>query len=526
VIIEEAPDTEQTEAPGGTGPERNAGPVSWVVSASSPAALRAQAAQLVAAVAGNPVREVARSLAVTRSHLRQRAAVTGADSAELRRGLLALAEDRDDPALVRGQARPGEGTAFLFTGQGSQRLGMGRALAGRFPVFAEWFDTVTAELDRHLSAPLREVVWGSKRDRLDRTGFTQPAVFAVEVALFRLLESWGVRPGFLAGHSIGELAAAYVAGVWSLPEACRLVAARGRLMDRLPPGGAMLAIQAAESEVAPLLTGEVSIAAVNGPAAVVVSGAEPAVTALARRLAAEGRRTSRLPVSHAFHSPLMEPMLAEFGEVVAGLTFAAPQLAVVSGVTGRLAVTGELGAPEYWVRQVRETVRFRDSVRYLEAERVTRFVELGPDAALAAMIAENLRGDRPAAVIALLRRDRDEVGTLTEALANIHVNGATVDWPAVLGPEPAGHLELPTYPFQRKRFWMDAPAVAAAGAVAGAGQLPAGHPLLGAAVALSDSGGMVVTGRVSVRAHPWLALCSAHRLRWVVPVRRWRVVAG
>ncbi|OSP36392.1 polyketide synthase, partial [Streptomyces sp. 13-12-16] len=339
------------------------------LSARTGPALRARARQLadhLRATPGlNPV-DVGFTLATTRAGLNRRVVVVGRDRAEILGGLDALAQD----APLDGAARTTGLTAFLFTGQGSQQPGMGRGLYEAFPAFAHAFDEVCALLD----PAVREVMWGDEK-ALGRTEFTQPAIFALQVALFRLFESWGVRPDFVAGHSIGELAAAHVAGVFSLPDAAALVTARGRLMQALPPGGAMVAVEATEEEVLPLLGQDVGIAAVNGPSSVVLSGTEDAVAAAVERLG--GRRTNRLRVSHAFHSPSMDPMLEEFRRVARNVAYAEPRVPVVAA--------GEVTDAEHWVRHVRETVRFADAVTRLEAEGVTRYLELGPDGVLTAM---------------------------------------------------------------------------------------------------------------------------------------------
>ncbi|MEU1672569.1 type I polyketide synthase [Streptomyces roseifaciens] len=497
-IIEQAPAEEEPEepeaasaAPPATAPATASGIVPWIVSGRTAAALRDQAARL-AAVAGplDPV-DVGFSLATTRTAHPHRAVVLGRSRDELLGGLTALADD--SAGTLRGRTAKGL-TAFLFTGQGAQRPGMGKELHEAFPVFARAFDEVCA----HFDAGLRETVFGTDPGPLNRTARTQAALFAVEVALFRLVESWGLRPDFLAGHSIGELAAAHAAGVLTLPDACALVAARGRLMQALPEGGAMVAVRAGEAEVTPLLSGRVGIAAVNGPEAVVVSGDEDAVMELAARFG----KTKRLPVSHAFHSPLMEPMLAEFRAVAESVAYAVPAVPVVSNVTGRLA-TDELTSPEYWVRHVREAVRFHDGVRALEEAGVTRFLELGPDAVLTAMARDCLgEGKSADAVLAsATRRGRPEPETLLTAVAQLHIGGHSPDWAAFF--EGARRVELPTTAFQRERFWADVPA--SAGDVTSAGLDPAEHPLLGATTMLADEGGAVFTGRVSVRTHPWLA---------------------
>ncbi|MGW0790139.1 SDR family NAD(P)-dependent oxidoreductase [Streptomyces sp. NPDC002911] len=503
VIIEQAPPDEPAGGRRTETPTTARTALPWMISGKSPAAVAGQAERLRSFVEAQPElrpADIGYSLATVRTAFPHRAVVTGRNHEELLSGLEALADGRSAPGVGRGQAVPEGELAFMFTGQGAQRLGMGRELHAEYPVFAAAFDAVVDELDRHLDRSLRSVVWGTDKELLDRTVHTQAALFAVEVALYRLLEDWGIRPDYVTGHSVGELVAAHVSGGLSLPDAALLVAERGRLMQRLPADGAMVAVQASEDEVLPHLTDRVSVAAVNGPESVVLSGDEEAVLALAAAWSRRGRRTRRLAVSHAFHSPLMEPMLDRFRTVAEGLTPAAPNIPVVSNLTGRRVSAQELGDAEHWVRHARETVRFADGIRHLREQGVTRFVELGPDGVLSAM-AQGCLDDTEQLILPVLRKERPEQTALALAVGQLHASGMEVDWAAYFSGVDARTVDLPTYAFQRERYWLEP--LTQEPDLASAGLIPVGHPLLAAAVQWDD--GAVLTGRLSTRRLPWLA---------------------
>ncbi|MFF0732687.1 type I polyketide synthase [Streptomyces chartreusis] len=423
VLLEQAPQAEVEETVAVT-PRA----VPWPVTAISEAALDEQLDRIRAHAGDHAPMDVGHSLAVGRSTFPHRAV------------LLATSDGLTEAA--RAVADPGP-LAVLFSGQGAQRLGMGRELYGRFPVFARALDEVLGQLP----SGVREAMWGADPGALERTGVAQPALFAVEVALYRLVESLGVVPKYVAGHSVGEITAAHVAGVLSLPDACVLVSARARLMEGLPEGGAMVAVEATEEEVLPHLAGDVALAAVNGPRSVVLSGAEEGVE---RVLGALGeRRHTRLSVSHAFHSPLMDPMLDDFRAALAGLTFGEPTLRLVSNLAG-----GDGRSVEHWVRHVREAVRFGDGLRALGDAGVRHFLEIGPDAVLTPQVGENVPDATEA--VPMLRRDQDEETAAVTALARLHATGVPVDWPAFFTGTGARRVDLPTYAFQRARYWPEA----------------------------------------------------------------------
>ncbi|MGA8363768.1 MAG: type I polyketide synthase [Solirubrobacteraceae bacterium] len=535
VILEEAPRVEKDEVSGVEGERDVTGDgacvmkpevLPFLVSAASEVALAGQAARLRSFLESEPevdLGEVGWALALGRASLSHRAVVLAEDVEDLVGSLAVLEREETRDGVVQGTAGDGGRVAFLFSGQGSQWAGMGRELYDAFPVFASELDLLCGELDGHLGRSLRDLLFTEDDSEdaalLDRTEFTQPALFALEVALYRLVTSFGCKPDLLIGHSVGELSAAYVAGVFSLEDACLLVAGRGRSMGALEGVGAMAAVRASEGEVMEGLSGfaeRLTLAAVNGPDAVVVSGDEVALGEWEASFVPSGgdeqeRKITRLRVSNAFHSALMDPMLDEFRALAEGVSFSKPKIPIISNLTGSVAGDEMTGA-EYWVSQVRSTVRFADGVRYLRDAGVTRFLELGPDGVLSGMTHECLNEDEQDGILvaASLRKRRRGSGSSPEArvfvdfLARAHVNGVSVDWQPFFEQGGVERVELPSYAFQRRHYWLFSRRSGAADARL-LGQSSIGHPLLSAALHLvGEEDGWLFTGRLSVENQPWL----------------------
>ena len=491
----------------------------WLLSARNPSALRGQAERLLSHLRARPEIEpidVAFSLAKTRAQLEYRAAIVGGGREQLLEGLRALAHGEVSARVSQRRARGGR-TAFMFTGQGAQRAGMGSDLYESFPVFAAALDEVCGQLDPHIGRSCKALMFAEEGSPeaalLERTEYTQSCLFALELALFRLVESLGVRPDFLIGHSIGELVAAHVAGVFSLADACRFVTARGQAMGSLPDGGGMLALEASEDEALAWLgefDGQLSIAAVNGPRAVVVSGDELELQRLAESWRETGRKFKSLRVSHAFHSSLMEPALERLREVAAELRLDPPTIPIVSNLTGEQADPAALATADYWVRHTRETVRFAAGIETLAQLGVTRFLELGPEGALCAAVGDCLDEDTRASalVAAALRARRSETEALLGFVAEAHTDGVAVDWTNLFAGRGGRRVDLPTYAFQRRRYWHEL--AAGVGDLSAAGIATVDHPLLGAGLSRADDRGWTLTGRLSLATHAWLADHAVH----------------
>jgi acyl transferase domain-containing protein/acyl carrier protein len=427
-----------------------------IVSANGRDALEQQLDRLHASIAARPglaLPEVASALVCSRASLPSRALFLARDRADL----LSLLRSESSDRVLTADADPSPALGLLFTGQGSQRVGMGQALARALPSFRAALHSIVDAFEAEAQCALRAVLFAAapspEAKRIHRTELAQPALFALEVALYRTLETLQLRPSWLLGHSIGEIAAAHVAGVMSLRDACVLVAARGRLMQRLPDGGAMLSLQASEDEAlawCDRFAGKLSLAAINGPHATVLSGDENAIERMEQELRAAGREATRLRVSHAFHSFRMEPMLEAFGEVVSSLTLAPAQLPIVSSVTGTLAAPNLFSDPAYWVRQVREPVRFHAAVQALLSLGARHFLELGPRPVLAPLVSEHARA------WSVLSSGADESESLLRALAELHVHGHAVDFSGWLpAAQSCPRVRLPGYAFRREHHWIE-----------------------------------------------------------------------
>ncbi|WP_424533252.1 SDR family NAD(P)-dependent oxidoreductase [Sphaerisporangium viridialbum] len=488
------------------------GVLPWVLSARTPAALRDQARRLVSHLDGNPgldPAQVGRSLVTTRTLFDHRATVVAAPE-QLNEGLRALAEGRAHPGLTVGAAAPIPRTAFLFTGQGSQHAGMSRELHQAFPVYATTFDQLTTAFDTHLRlpVPLREVILTTRHaELLNQTLYTQPALFTLQISLTHLLNSWGITPDIVTGHSIGAISAAHIAGILTLNDATTLIATRAHLMQSLPTGhGAMAAIQATEQEIHTALHDhdDVTIAALNTPNSTVISGDYHGIHSVTEAFRAQGRKAKHLTVSHAFHSAHMDPILSDFRDAISALTFTPPTIDYISDLTGQPADPGHITTPDYWADHLRNPVRFHDAIRSVgrgttPGEETTAYLELGPDGVLTAFLHDTLDGDVTAAPV--LRKDRPDITTALTAAATTFTHGTPTDWTELLPQTPT--TDLPTYAFQHERFWVEPSTTA--GDPSGLGLGAAGHPLLSATVTLASGDGVLLTGRLSLATHPWLA---------------------
>ncbi|UZI33872.1 type I polyketide synthase [Streptomyces sp. VB1] len=501
VVLEQAPVVEPVETPAETGVPW---PVPWVISGRNEDAVRDQARRLATHAREHPehtITDIAHSLATTRTAFPHRAAAIGTN----RNDLLTQLDHITKTTTPITHTQTGK-TAFLFTGQGAQHPGMGAELHTTYPTFADTFDHICTLIDPHLPHPLHETIFGNHPERLNQTLYTQPALFAYETALYRLIESFGITPDYLAGHSIGEITAAHIAGILTLHDATTLITTRARLMHHLPTGGAMISLQLPHTQTLQLIQGHehhVGIAAVNGPHTTVISGDETTTLHLAEQAEKNGIKTKRLTVSHAFHSPLMQPILDDFLNTAHTLTYHQPTTPIISNLTGNTADTTshtptDITTPHYWTNHIRNTVLFHQTITTLTNHNVVRYLEIGPTPTLTALA----HTTHPHAThIPTQRPNRHQPTTLTTALTHTHNTGHTPTWNTLI---PHTHTTpLPTYPFQRHRYWLEA--TDGDGDVSSAGLVTAGHPLLGAAVTLADSDKLVLTGRLAVGSQPWLA---------------------
>jgi acyl transferase domain-containing protein/NADPH:quinone reductase-like Zn-dependent oxidoreductase/acyl carrier protein len=474
------------EAPPASGPGHDARGIHVLtLSARTATALASQARRWREHLEAHPALEagdVAHTANTGRAAFAHRAAIAGTSIADFTAQLAAVETGTGLREGTVGHVRPKDRprVAFLFTGQGSQYAGMGRQLYRTQPLFRDALDRCDAALGGALGRPLLSVLDPAPGDEalIDQTAFTQPALFALEYALSELWAAWGIQPAAVLGHSVGEYVAACVAGVFSLEDGLTLIAARGRLMQALPAGGAMAAVLAGEDDVRDAIARvapAASIAAINGPANVVVSGAGAHVRAVVEAMGARGVASRPLTVSHAFHSSLMAPMLPEFTRIARQVRYSAPRIPLVSNLTGRPFDEGEAPDADYWTRHVLEPVRFADGMRHLATAGPATFLEIGPSPTLSGMGRRCLE-DGGGRFLASLRRERSDWHELLTSAAALFVAGAPIDWEACDRGLGFGTVDLPTYPFERERYWIAAEADAVP---TGRHALPGGRPALG-----------------------------------------------
>lgn len=528
VVLEEAPDEVQSpkskvsqRAHGGFPHERLANPERTkndrtlhllTLSAKTDKALAELAQRYVTYLESEPNAEIA-AICFTantgREHFSHRTCLIAGSKQQLRKQLLGLINSSEKPPLTTAKVASLKRIAFLFTGQGSQYVGMGRQLYETQPTFRQILDRCDEILRPYLEVPLRSILYPdseSTHPQLNETAYTQPALFALEYALAQLWKSWGIEPDVVMGHSVGEYVAATVAGVLSLEDGLKLIAARGRLMQALPQDGEMVALLASEEQalaaIAPY-TAEVSIAAINGQESVVISGHREAISELVTNLEASGIKTKKLNVSHAFHSPLMQPMLAEFERVARQVKFSAPQIKLNSNVTGTL-VTPEIATPEYWCRHVLKPVQFAASMAALAQQGIDVFVEIGPKPILLGMGRQCL-SDHPALWLPSLRPEQEDWHSLLSSLGQLYVQGVPIDWVGFDRDYTRRRQALPTYPFQRQRYWVESyPKDNGTQGLVLFAPSQSVHPLLGQQISLPGTQQTRFQGQISKNFPAWL----------------------
>ncbi len=396
-----------------------------------------------------------------RTHFAERLGIVAESNSDLQQKLADFLQGDETKGVFTGQSDT-QTVAFLFTGQGSQYVEMGRELYETQPTFRKTIDQCNEILEKYLEVSLLDVLYpsiapkGEVSSLIDQTAYTQPAIFTIEYALAKLWESWGIKPDVVMGHSVGEYVAATVAGIFSLEDGLKLISARGRLMQQLPAGGEMVAVMASESKVEPIISpyaDKVAIAAINGPKSIVISGVAEAVREIVRSLESSGIKTKQLQVSHAFHSPLMEPMLAEWEAVAKELTYNQPEIAVISNVTGTVA-DESITTAKYWVAHVRQPVRFAQGMEALQEKGYETFLEIGPKPILLGM-GRRCLPDSVGKWLPSLRPGVDEYQQMLSSLAELYVQGAKVDWLGFDQDYSCNKVTLPTYPFQRQKYWVE-----------------------------------------------------------------------